>query len=129
MGIKRLTSEQIEARTIHAAQFHDNWHSKKPTPRRAVEFVVEHSVGDESSSERQPCPVDQVLFMRGRSGEFIVTLAAGIITCWEVPLDGSGAYRLAEYKDPAVGRTMQLIANGDEKDNAEIACYTLDIAT
>lgn len=118
-GLKAFSSEHLEARAVHAAKLHDNWYSKRPKPRRAIEFRLERIEGDQ-----RPPAVNQVLFLPGRSGEFIVTLAGGVIICWEVPLDGSGAYRIAEWtEDNAV---EQIVVNQDPGHDVEIAYRSPD---
>ncbi|KIP11576.1 hypothetical protein PHLGIDRAFT_63566 [Phlebiopsis gigantea 11061_1 CR5-6] len=118
-GLKAFSSGHLEARAVHAAKLHDNWYSKHPKPRRAVEFSLDRIEGDE-----RPPAVNQVLFLTGRSGEFIVTLAGGVITAWEVPLDGSGAYRIAEWMhDNAV---EQIVVNQDPGHDVELAYRSPD---
>ena len=119
LGLKAFSAEHLEARTVHAAKLHDNWYSRHPKPQRAIEFKLDLIEGD----ERLPA-VNQVLFLPGRSGEFIVALAGGVITCWEVPLDGSGAYRIAEWtNDNAV---EQIVVNQDLGNDVELAYRSPD---
>lgn len=127
--MKMLSAEHLEARAVHAAKFHDNWYSKRPTPRRAVEFHVEYPPIDDPDGPRQSFAVDQVLFLRGRNGEFLVTVAGGIITCWEVPLDGSEAYRVAEFRDFNNAKIRQVIVNEDAKHDVEMAYWICDDRT
>ena len=122
--IRRLSAEHLEARAVHAAKFHDNWYSKQPAPRRAVEFRVERPSESGPGEVLQTNQVEQVLFLRGRNGEFLITLAGGVITCWELPLDGSEAYRVAEHKDDQ--RIRQVLVNEDPKNNVELAYSMFD---
>lgn len=71
-----------------------------------------------------PAEVRKVLFLTGRSGEFLVILVDRTIECWEVPLDGSGAYRIAEWTDEH--GIEQLIVNQDPKHPAEVAYIAAD---
>lgn len=120
-GIQSFSAEHLETRAVHAAKLHDNWYSKHPKPRQAVEFQLDRVDDDE-----HPPKVDQVLFLPGRSGEFLVTLAGGVITCWEVPMDGSGAYQIARWDhDNAV---EQIIVNQDPNHDVEIAYWSVDPA-
>lgn len=113
-GIKALSAQHLESRAVHAAKFNDNWYSPHPKPRGAIEFSLEGVEPDGT-----PASVRKVLFLKGRSGEFLVTLARKTIECWEVPLDGSGAYRIAEWTDEH--GIEQLLVNEDPNHPAEIA--------
>lgn len=123
--IRTLSAEHLETRTIHAAKFHDNWYSKRPAPQRAMEFCVKHPP---EAGREAPCKVSQVLFLPGRNGEFLIVLADGIITCWEVPLDGSEAYRFAEYEDARGNNIRQVIVNEDSTHPVQLAYFVHDDA-
>jgi hypothetical protein len=102
---------------VHAARLHDNWYSKRPKATRAIEFKL--STVDGQSS---PSPVHQVLFLPGRNGELLLTLAGGVITAWEVPLDGSGAYCIAETGTNPHMPVQEMIANEDPCHKAAFGC-------
>lgn len=53
-----------------------------------------------------------------------MTAVGKVVTCWEVPLDGSGAYRIAEWKSH--GDIEQIIANEDSKHHIQLVCRTPD---
>ena len=118
-GIKALSAQHLESRAIHAAKFNDNWYSSHPKPRGAIEFMLEGVEPDGA-----PVPVRQVLFLKGRSGEFLATLAGKSIVVWEVPLDGSGAYRVAEWMDEH--GIEQLVVNEDPNHPVELAYVSKD---
>lgn len=125
--LKTLSAEHLEARTIHAAKFHDNWYSKRPAPQRAVEFYVdEHPPENGPEESQESCKISTVLFLPGRNGEFLIILGDGVITCWEVPLDGSEAYRFAEYKEISGNRIKQLIVNDDPTHPVQLAYLAED---
>ncbi|KAI0085102.1 hypothetical protein BDY19DRAFT_897406 [Irpex rosettiformis] len=118
-GIKALSAKHLEARAVHVAKFNDNWSSAQPQPRGAVEFSV-----DTVNAEGNPVAVKEVIFLKGRCGEFLVVWAGDTIECWEVPLDGSGAYRIATWTDQ--GGIRQVVVNEDPKHPTEIAYMSLD---
>lgn len=120
-GIKALSAKHLEARAVHAAKFNDNWYSAQPKPRGAVEFQVGAAISDGTSAA-----VKEVLFLRGRCGEFLLTLTGKTIECWEVPLDGSGAYRIAEWTDDH--GIEQLVVNQDPMHDVEVAYLAIDTA-
>lgn len=107
-GLKSLSAAHLEARVVHAAKLHDNWYSSHPRPRQAVEFLVKCPSDDEQTAS----PISQVLFMPGRSGEFLLVLRGKGLSCWEVPLDGSGAYEIASFHHEGV-EIEQVIMNQD----------------
>ena len=117
-GLKTFSAAHLEARAIHAARLHSNWHSDNPKPTRAIEFQLDKVWG-----EPVPPAVTQVLWLPGRSGEFLLTLAEGVITAWEVPLDGSGAYCVAKWVDMLAS---QIIVNQDPDHEFEIAYWAGD---
>ena len=124
--LQELSAEQIETRAVHAAKFHENWYSKHPSPRHSLEFEVS-SPSQEDLSASLFCSVQELLFLRSRNGEYIITLAANVISCWEVPLDGSEAYCVAQHK--AIPETMkfrQVIVNEDPKCGTELAYWMSD---
>lgn len=118
-GIKALSAQHLEARAVHAAKFNDNWYSAQPKPRGAIEFFV-----DAKTPEGNPVAVKEVIFLKGRCGEFLVVWAGETIECWEVPLDGSGAYRIATWTEQ--GQIQQVVVNEDPKHHTEIAYLSLD---
>ena len=123
MDLKALSSNHLETRTVHAAKFHENWYSTNPKPRRIIEFQPETCI-PEPEEQKPKVAVTQVLFLPGRNGEYIVTAVGKTVTCWEVPLDGSGAYRIAEWKSH--GDVEQIIANEDSKHHIQLVCRTPD---
>ncbi|EKM54201.1 uncharacterized protein PHACADRAFT_257879 [Phanerochaete carnosa HHB-10118-sp] len=112
-GLKSLSAAHLEARVVHAAKLHDNWYSKNPTPRRAIEFQARCMLDEVADTPASP--VSQVLFMPARSGEFLLVLAGKRLSCWEVPLDGSGAYEIVCVHEDGVN-IEQVIVN-QESDN------------
>lgn len=124
--LKSLSSNHLESRAIHAAKFHENWYSNHPKPRRIIDFVPGNGEPDPAVDNERPrvTAVKQVLFLPGRNGEFVVTAVGRSVICWEVPLDGSGAYRIAEWKSH--GDIEQLIANEDPKHHIQLVCLTQD---
>jgi len=137
--LKEISSQHLEARAVHAAKFHENWYSTRPKPRRIVEFdsaatiEVPFIVGGAGGGaggvpimESSPSKVSvtQVLFLPGRNGEFVVTAAGRCVTCWEVPLDGSGAYRVAEWTSDRP--IEEMVVNEDPKHPVQLACVSGD---
>ncbi|KAL4243869.1 hypothetical protein ABKN59_010758 [Abortiporus biennis] len=125
--LKEISAQHLEARAVHAAKFHENWYSSRPTPRRSIEFAAEVPFPDSVTfSENHPPKfvVRQVRFLPGRNGEVIVTSVNRFVTCWEVPLDGSGAYRIAEWQAPR--SVEQLLVNEDPRHPVQLACMTGD---
>ncbi|TCD60584.1 hypothetical protein EIP91_009842 [Steccherinum ochraceum] len=112
-GIKQpsVSAVDLESRIVHAAKFHENWYSDRPTPRRTIIFRDGH-LGS----------VSQVLFLPGRDGQYLVTVARKMITCWEVPLDGSDAYRLAEWRCEPELTIEKVVVNEDATSTATMAC-------
>lgn len=53
-----------------------------------------------------------------------MTAVGKVITCWEVPLDGSGTYRIAEWKSH--GDIEEMIVNEDPKHHIHVVCLTPD---
>ncbi|KAH9947000.1 hypothetical protein B0H21DRAFT_741288, partial [Amylocystis lapponica] len=123
--IKAFSAEHLEARAVHAARFHENWCSPAPRPRRTLEFNADRTLPEELPEQHRGT-IDKVLFLAGRNGEFLVTVTGRVITCWEVPLDGSGAYRVAEWISGK--RVEQVIANEDPKSEAVLAFVTGEAA-
>lgn len=116
--LKLLSAEHLEARAVHAARFHDNWCSPQPRPTRRIEFRADKCLPDEVP-DSHPTNVNQVLFLPRHSGEFLVTVVGRVITCWEIPLDGSGAYRVAEWVSSK--KVDQVVINEDPKHEAILA--------
>jgi len=113
--IKALSSEHLEARAVHAAKFHENWYSPRPAPRRSIEFR-----GAKFNIEKPANTIiRQVLFLPGRNGELLLSTAGKVMTCWEVPLGGSGAYPVAEWVSEA--EIEQMIVNEDVGKHAHVA--------
>jgi len=119
--LRGLSAEHLETRVIHAARFHENWNSAQPKPRRLIKFDADEApeAVSEEDPPRQSSLVKQVLFLPGRSGEYVVTLVERTISCWEVPLDGSGAYRVAVWENPSA--VDQIVVNEDSKHDAALA--------
>lgn len=114
-GLRVFSREHLESRVVHHAKLNHNWHSKCPKPRRAIEFNVNN--GDNS---RPPRMVSKVLFMGGRNGEFLLTLAGGSLSAWEIPLDGSGVYLVAECDRFVEDATV----NGDPLHPVEVVAWS-----
>ncbi len=124
VDFKAFSSSQLEARVVHASKFHDNWSSQHPKARRVVRFTADPPEVFQSSETQESCSVKQVLFLTGRNGEFLVTLAGGMITCWEVPLDGSRAYRVADWT--ANKDIQQVVANQDPEHCVDLAFWAYE---
>jgi hypothetical protein len=119
LGIKALSSQHLETRAVHSAKLNENWYSMQPAPRRAIDFQVQTR-----DSDGRPMAIREILFLKGRCGEFILTLTGDTIECWEVPLDGSGAYRVAEWSE--VYGIEQLLVNEDPMHAHEVAFLAKD---
>ncbi|KAI0916415.1 hypothetical protein AcW1_008854 [Taiwanofungus camphoratus] len=126
IDLKTFSAEHLEARAVHAARFHENWCSPQPKPRRSIEFHAAKCLPEETPEQHRPT-VSQVLFLPGCNGEFLVTLVGRTITCWEVPLDGSGAYRVAEWVSSQ--KVDQIIVNEEAGSRAVLAYVTGDTST
>lgn len=125
-GIKEFSASAVdlELRTVHAAKFHENWYSSKPTPRKTITFQDIH-VG--FGSDRSP--VKQVLFLHGSDGQYLVTVSRRTISCWEVPLEGVQAYRVAEWQCEGHLMVEKVMLNEDPKNSlATLACICGDNA-
>ena len=118
-GIEAVSASAVdlESRTVHAAKFHENWYSDRPTVRRSIVF---HDEYHESASERPP--VRQVLFLPGRDGQYLVTVTRWTIICWEVPLQGGQAYRVAEWPCEPFHHIEKVVVNEDPESKATLAC-------
>ena len=118
-GIKAtaVSAVDLESRAVHAAKFHENWYSDRPTPRKTIVFHDEHL---SPTSER--FPVRQVLFLPGRNGQYLATASKRAVTCWEVPLDGVDAYKVAEWHCEPHLCVEKLVVNEDPKSSATVAC-------
>ncbi|TFY55727.1 hypothetical protein EVJ58_g8065 [Rhodofomes roseus] len=119
--LKMLSAEQLEARAVHAAKFHDNWCSANPTARHTLSFSADQYLPEETL-ESHKSTVSHIAFLPGCSGQFLVTVVGRIITCWEVPFDGSGAYRIADYVSPL--QVEQLVINEDSEAEGTLAYLT-----
>ncbi|CCL98660.1 uncharacterized protein FIBRA_00662 [Fibroporia radiculosa] len=99
---RAFSAEQLEARPQHAMTFQ----AARPPPQNeevdTLESVVSH-----------------VCFLPGQHGQYLVTVVGRIITCWEIPLDGSDAYRVAEWVNSK--RVNHMIVNEDPYSDATLA--------
>lgn len=125
VDIKAFSAEHLEARAVHAAKFHDNWCSPEPRPRRTLEFSADACLTDEAPAQHRST-INRLFFLPGRNGEFVVTVSSRVIACWEVPLDGSGAYRVAEWVSET--KIEQVVVNEDPKSEGVLAYATADPA-
>ena len=116
--LRALTAEHLEARAVHAAHFHDNWSSVHPKARKAVEFCAVNYLDDELPDE-QRAAVTHVSFLPGRNGQYLITAVGRVLTCWEIPLGESEAYRVAEWV--SARRIEQVVANDDPKAEVVVA--------
>lgn len=121
--LKAFSAEHLEARAVHAARFHDNWCSSKPKATRKIEFRADRPLLDDLNYQNGTS-VSQIFFLPGRNGEFLVTAVGRVITCWEVPLDGSGAYRVAEWVSSK--KIDQLVMNEDPRHPVVLAYVSGD---
>ena len=117
-----VSAGHLEARAVHAARLHANWRAARPRATRAIEFTLDRQP---DNSHGLPPQVDQVLFLPGRNGEFLVSCAGGHINAWEVPLDGSVAYRVAEW---AWRHVNQVLVNQDPGHELELVARTWEPA-
>lgn len=120
-GIKSLSAAHLEARVVHAAKLHDNWYSKNPRPRQAIEFQARCMLDDAAGTPASP--VSQVLFMPARSGEFLLVLAGKRLSCWEVPLDGSGAYEIVCIHEDGINIEQVIVNQEPENGCGELAFW------
>ena len=116
--LKALSAEGLEARAVHASRFHDNWNSPHPAARAAVEFSASKYRDDELPEEHHAA-VSHLAFLPGYNGQYLVTAVGRVLTCWEVPLGESEAYRVAEWVSPR--RIEQVIVNDDPKGEVVLA--------
>ena len=116
--LKALTVEQIEARAVHAASFHDNWTSARPVAKKTLEFCAVNYLDDVLPEEHRSA-VTNVSFLPGREGQFLITAVGRVLTCWEVPLGESEAYRIAEWV--STRKIEQVIVNDDPKAEVVLA--------
>lgn len=116
-----LSAKQLEARAVHASNFHKNWSSPQPTARYTFSFNADKCLPDEEPDDHKST-VTQVAFLKGSSGQLLVTAVGRVITCWEVPFGGASAYRVAEHV--ASNLVEQLIPNEDEDGEAALAYLT-----
>ncbi|KAL7281655.1 hypothetical protein ACG7TL_004972 [Trametes sanguinea] len=113
--LKALDAEHLEARTVHATKFHNNWNSPRPVSKKAVEFsaVMYTEEGHGQSA------VTHVSFLPGRNGKYLVTVIGRVLTCWEVPLGESEAYPVAEWI--AATKIEQVVMNDDPHGDTVLA--------
>ncbi|KAI0373990.1 hypothetical protein BV20DRAFT_1011942 [Pilatotrama ljubarskyi] len=116
--LKALDAEHLEARAVHAAKFHDNWNSAHPKTRKTIEFSALTYLDDQLPEDNQSA-VSHVVFLPGRNGQYLITVVGRVLTCWEVPLGESEAYRVAEWI--AARKIEQVIVNDDPKSDVVLA--------
>ena len=124
--LRALTAEHLEARAVHAAHFHDNWSSPHPVARKAVEFCAVNYLDDELPDE-QRAAVTHISFLPGRNGQYLITAVGRVLTCWEIPLGESEAYRVAEWV--SARRIEQVVVNDDPKAEVVVAYVSEHPAT
>ncbi|KAM5540282.1 hypothetical protein V8D89_006101 [Ganoderma adspersum] len=124
--LRALTAEHLEARAVHAAHFHNNWSSPHPVARKAVEFCAVNYLDDELPDE-QRAAVTHVSFLPGRNGQYLITAVGRVLTCWEIPLGESEAYRVAEWV--SARRIEQVVVNDDPKAEVVVAYVSEHPAT
>ncbi|KAH9858667.1 hypothetical protein C2E23DRAFT_716722 [Lenzites betulinus] len=117
--LKALDAAHLEHRAVHAAKFHDNWNSTHPVARKAIEFSALSYVDDQLPDDSQAAAVSHVSFLPGRNGKYLITVVGRVLTCWEVPLGESEAYRVAEWI--AASKIEQVIVNDDPKSDIVLA--------
>ncbi|CDO77102.1 hypothetical protein BN946_scf184501.g7 [Trametes cinnabarina] len=118
--LKALDAEHLEARAVHAARFHDNWHSPHPVSKKTVEFSAVMYMDDALPEEGYgQSAVTHVSFLPGRNGKYLVTAVGRMLTCWEVPLGESEAYPVAEWI--AARKIEQVVVNDDPKSDVVLA--------
>ncbi|KAI0630408.1 hypothetical protein C8Q77DRAFT_1064119 [Trametes polyzona] len=123
--LKALDAAHLEARAVHAARFHENWNSPHPTARKAIEFSALTYLDDQLPDDA-PCAVSHLSFLPGRNGKYLITVVGRVLTCWEVPLGETEAYRVAEWI--AAKRIEQVIVN-DEPGSEIVLAYVSAHAT
>ena len=116
-----LSAKQLEARAVHASNFHKNWSSPRPTARNTFSFNADKCLPEEDSDAHRST-VNQVAFLKGSSGQLLVTAVGRVITCWEVPFGGASAYRVAEHV--ASNPVEQLVVNEDQDSEMTLAYLT-----
>ncbi|EMD37639.1 hypothetical protein CERSUDRAFT_94639 [Gelatoporia subvermispora B] len=130
--LQSLSAEHLESRVIHALRFHENWNAAQPKVQRSIKFDTDvpscetelEGEGEGGCAEDVPrmprtLQVKQVLFLPGRNGDFVLTLTERTIACWEVPLDGSDAYRIAVWENAVP--IDQMVVNEDPTHEAVLA--------
>ncbi|KAI0823690.1 hypothetical protein BC628DRAFT_1382841 [Trametes gibbosa] len=116
--LKALDAAHLETRAVHAAKFHDNWNSPHPVAKKTIEFSALSYLDDQLPDDTH-CAVSHVSFLPGRNGKYLITVVGRVLTCWEIPLGESEAYRVAEWI--AVRRIEQVIVNDDPKSDIVLA--------
>ncbi|KAI0645748.1 hypothetical protein C8Q79DRAFT_911550 [Trametes meyenii] len=119
--LKALNAEHLEARTVHASRFHDNWYSAHPVAKKAIEFSAAPYMDNQLPEEDKPA-VTHLSFLPGRNGKYLITAVGRILTCWEVPLGESEAYRVAEWV--ASRKIEQVVVNDDPNGHVVLAYYS-----
>ncbi|TFK91355.1 hypothetical protein K466DRAFT_515555 [Polyporus arcularius HHB13444] len=116
--LKALTAEHLETRAVHAASFHENWNSAHPVVKNTLEFCAVNYLDDQLPDENRSA-VTHVSFLPGRNGQYLITAVGRVLTCWEVPLGESEAYRVAEWV--SAKKIEQVIVNEDPKAEVVVA--------
>ncbi len=116
--LKALTAEHLETRAVHAASFHENWNSAHPLVKNTLEFCAVNYLDDQLPDENRSA-VTHVSFLPGRNGQYLITAVGRVLTCWEVPLGESEAYRVAEWV--SAKKIEQVIVNEDPKAEVVVA--------
>ncbi|KAI0692024.1 hypothetical protein C8T65DRAFT_670163 [Cerioporus squamosus] len=116
--LKALTAEHLEARAVHAASFHENWNSAHPVAKKTLEFCAVNYLDDQLPDDNRSA-VTHVSFLPGRNGQYLITAVGRVLTCWEVPLGESEAYRVAEWV--SAQKIEQVIVNDDPKAEVVVA--------
>lgn len=120
--LKTLSSKDLEIRVVHATRFHENWNSAAPKARQSVTFDA-HRASDNLLEFEKPS-VRQLFFLPGYNGELLVTLVGSTITCWDVPLDGSKAYIVAEWTHD---RKIEQVVVNDEASKTGVVLALIGI--
>ncbi|KAH9942407.1 uncharacterized protein BXZ73DRAFT_40976 [Epithele typhae] len=114
--LKALTSEHLEARTVHASRFHANWNAPRPVTRAAIEFCAESSRDPDADG---PHAVSHVAFLPGHNGQYLLTTVGKTLAAWEIPLGSSEAYCVAEWV--STRKIEGMVVNDDPKGEVTVA--------
>lgn len=117
--LKALDAAHLEARAVHAVKFDDNWNSPHPAARKAIEFSA-LTLGDDKLPADNQTAVSHVAFLPGRNGKYLITVVGRVLTCWEVPLGESEAYRVAEWTS---ARTIEQVIVNDDPQSGIVLAY------